>query len=378
MAGARADQQTTIQSFLPSYTRESPSDRRFALLMAQSLQNQLWFVEVDWDIKPLRDSAEDVFRFMGDAEGMGDAGELPKGLMTMATRCYSPSCNGDGCYAPRCPYRTSPSSFLQITNRPAEVVERRPPAGDWTDDIDPRLLRDLTPEMLNRQNIIRQAIQSEVQYDADLTGMYDYVAALRAAQVVPFYRVESFIVEVFGNAMDLREACRRMLEHFAIRQREQAPLIQTVGDIFLEAATDFRIVYPEYTGNVPIAEQAIKKEMEDNPEFARFNERMVREHDRRRDVKYLIARPTNQLQRYPAVLEAIINATPPDDPDMDFLREALASIESLSAISQLKVVHTTKGKGKKEWFDLVPKEVRDAMPKKEQKRQMYVHIIASL
>lgn len=341
--------------------------------MAQSLQNQLWFVEVDWDIKPLRDSSDDVFRFMGELEGMaGDAltGELPKGLMTMATRCYSPSCSGDSrCYAPRCPYRTPPATFL--TTRPPSPVPERQQRDDWTDAIDPRLLRDLSPQQLNRQTIIRQAIQAEVQYEADLTAMYNFVLGLREANVIPFWRLETFITEVFGNAMEIRESCRRVIDHFSIRQREQAPLIRTVGDIFLEAATEFRLVYPEYTGNVPAAEEAVKKELEDNAEFRLFNERVVRENDRRRDIKYLIARPANQLQRYPAVIEAILNATDSGDPDRDFLTEALTSIQSLSAITQLRVIHATKGKGnKREWFDLVSEDERNAMPKKEQKRQM--------
>jgi hypothetical protein len=91
------------------------------------------------------------------------------------------------------------------------------------------------------------------------------------------------------------------------------------------------------------------------------------------DIKYLIARPSAQLQRYPAVLEAILNSTSQDDPDRDFLVEALSSIQSLSAISQLKLFHASKGRGpagKMQWFDVVPEEQRKGMPKKEQKRQM--------
>jgi len=102
-------------------------------------------------------------------------------------------------------------------------------------------------------------------------------------------------------------------------------------------------------------------------------QRVVRENDRRREIKYLIARPSTQLQRYPAVLEAILNATEPNDPDRDFLVEALSSIQNLSAISQLKLFHASKGRGpvgKMQWFDLVPEEQRNLIDKKEQKRQM--------
>jgi len=99
----------------------------------------------------------------------------------------------------------------------------------------------------------------------------------------------------------------------------------------------------------------------------------VRENDRRRDIKYLITRPSTQLQRYPALLEAILKATEPDDPDLDFLVEALASIQNLSAISNLKLFHASRGRGpagKMQWYDLVPEEQRSLIDKHEQKRQM--------
>jgi hypothetical protein len=302
---------------------------------------------------------------MGEMEGMES--ELPKGLMTMATRCYSPSCPGDNrCYASRCPYRTAPATFLYEAPQPV-----REPKRGWQEEVDP--LHRLSSHQVDRQTIIRQAIQSEIQYEADLTAMEKlFIIGLGQEDVIPYHRLDGFLSDVFGNAMELREACRRILDNFSIRQREQHPLIRTVGDIFLEAATDFRLIYPEYTGNVPSAELVIRKELDENPQFRLFNERVVRE-DRRRDIKYLVARPTNQLQRYPALLEAILNATEEEDPDRDFLVEALSSIRNLSAISQLKVFHGSKGRGvagKKQWYDLVPEEMRRDLPKKEQKRQM--------
>lgn len=99
----------------------------------------------------------------------------------------------------------------------------------------------------------------------------------------------------------------------------------------------------------------------------------MRETDRRRDIKYLVTRPSTQLQRYPAVIEAILNSTEEDDPDRDFLVEALATIQNLTAMSQLKHFHASKGRGpagKLEWQDLVPEEQRKSIDKKEQKRQM--------
>nr|XP_019015157.1 uncharacterized protein I206_01245 [Kwoniella pini CBS 10737]OCF53938.1 hypothetical protein I206_01245 [Kwoniella pini CBS 10737] len=378
---------TTIQNLLPPHTRASGNDRRFAHATALSLQNQLWFVEVDWDIKPLRDSSDDVFRFMGEMEGMGSGGdglttELPKGLMSMATRCYSPSCMGDkGCYAPRCPFKTNPNSFLEKIDNTITASVSTPASirhGDWKDDVDPLLLRDLSPQQMARQAVIHQALQSEEAYLADLQAMETlFIEGIRDSNppiIRDEYRREAFIHEVFNNALELKEACKRLIEEFHIRMREQ-PIIFFVGDLFLQAATEFRNIYPEYTGKLPQAELALSREMEDNLEFRLFIERVIRENDRRRDVKYLITRPSTQLQRYPAVLEGILNATKQDDPDYDFLRQALVSIQSLSSLSQLKLFHASKGRGpagKLQWYDLVSQEDRDKILKKEQKRQMQI------
>ena len=101
-----------------------------------------------------------------------------------------------------------------------------------------------------------------------------FIRPLRNANP-PIFRlteIDEFIDEVFGNILDLRECNRRLLEMVYVRQREQAPVIQTIGDIFLEAATEFRLAYPIYVGHLPVAEKRMKDEMEKNAEFKRFIE----------------------------------------------------------------------------------------------------------
>lgn len=94
----------------------STNDRRVALQVARSLQNQLFFFEVEWGGRILQDGVEDVFMFYDEQEGGSDAiferEELPTGVVTMLTRCYSPSCADSGpegppCYAYSCPKRVS-------------------------------------------------------------------------------------------------------------------------------------------------------------------------------------------------------------------------------------------------------------------------------
>ncbi|KAJ7468566.1 hypothetical protein FB451DRAFT_375542 [Mycena latifolia] len=80
----------------------SMNDRGPALQVARSLQSQLFFYDVEWGGRILEDRMEDVYALLDD-EGEADS-ELPTAVVTMLTRCYSPSCGEDvPCYAYSCP-----------------------------------------------------------------------------------------------------------------------------------------------------------------------------------------------------------------------------------------------------------------------------------
>lgn len=106
------------------------NDRRTALQVARSLQSQLFFYEVEWGGRLLQDGLEDVYMFLDDTPGIGnnnnssnnnsnnddpyrvDREELPTGVVTVLTKCYSPSCQeGSPCYSYSCPRRASVGSI---------------------------------------------------------------------------------------------------------------------------------------------------------------------------------------------------------------------------------------------------------------------------
>lgn len=210
--------------------------------------------------------------------------------------------------------------------------------------------------------------------------------------IIPSEELDRFIDDVFGNILDLRECNRRLLEVMYVRQREQAPIIQRIGDVFLGAATEFRLAYPDYLGHYPIAEKRMKDEIENNPEFRLFLEVSInqifglnligQQHCARQsaregesirfDLKHFLNRPSEHLQKYPVLLEAILSETERDNPDAEFLGEAIEAFKSLQSVAQLRTFQTAMGKGvpgKWEWHDLVSPEVRQSFSKQEAKRQ---------
>lgn len=251
---------------------------------------------------------------------------------------------------------------------------------DWTEDIDPIILAELSDQQRKRQTLIRQTILEEEKYEADLSSLETVFIAplLQGRAPIDSYHLEDLIQEIFGNVLEIRRAARRLIDNYAIRLREQSPLIHTVGDILLEAAVDFRSLYPQYTENVTRAEQLLTTTVEENKAFGDWLDQVSHVGDHVWDLRYLLKRPAVHLQKYPAALEEILKATAGNDPDYDFLAEALSSIQNISYLAQLKLYHATHGRsvdpGDKaaniKYYDIIPASVKESLHPKEFKRQM--------
>ncbi|KAF9038574.1 CNH domain-containing protein [Panaeolus papilionaceus] len=344
------------------------TDRRLALLAARSLQMQLFFYEVEWGSRVLHDGVEDVYMFLDDPEGSSEVpierAELPSGILTALTKCYSAGCDeGSLCYSYTCPRR---------------VQE------EWSKKVPEEVLLSLSENEINRQTIIHKLISKEKQYIDDLNIVESvFIKPLRLAHppIMTPLVLEEFIEEVFGNILELRDCNRRLLDALYIRQREQQPIIQSIGDILLGAATDFRTVYPVYVGHHPLAEKRMKEELEHNPEFRLFIEKCSRQPSVRADgvprldLKHYLNRPSEHLQKYPVLLEAVYRETDHKNPDGDYLHEAISAIKNLQNVAQLLTFQSAMGKGitgKWEWNDLVSPETKATVTREEAKRQSVI------
>lgn len=136
----------------------STNDRRAALQVARSLQSQLFFYEVEWGGRILQDGVEDVYMFLDDqAEGSSSADqqprereELPTGVITALTQCYSPSCwEGEPCYSFTCPLRKTESTA--VSKSMSDVGNAEKQRRTWTDSVDPLVLESLPDSEIRRQ-----------------------------------------------------------------------------------------------------------------------------------------------------------------------------------------------------------------------------------
>ncbi|CAE7225241.1 unnamed protein product [Rhizoctonia solani] len=170
---------STIQSAIQLQLADlivSINDRRTALQVAQSLQNQLFFRAVEWGGQPLRDGVEDVYMFPDEQAGgsrqYSAREELPSGVITLLTSCYSPCCARGlpgKCYTYSCSRRYQASAALgrQLSAQESKPAEKEL-TGEWKDSVDRDVVRNLPESERIRQEMIWQVVKKEEQYVNDL------------------------------------------------------------------------------------------------------------------------------------------------------------------------------------------------------------------
>jgi RHO1 GDP-GTP exchange protein 1/2 len=83
-------------------------------------------------------------------------------------------------------------------------------------------------------------------------------------------------------------------------------------------------------------------------------------------------RPSEHVQKYENVLEAIAKETADENPDADFLMEAVQAFKNMQAACVLQTFQHAMCRGptgKFEWHNLVSEDSRAKISKAEQKRQ---------
>ncbi|SPO21830.1 related to ROM2 - GDP/GTP exchange factor for Rho1p [Ustilago trichophora] len=383
------------------------SIRQVALSLAKSLKSQLFFHEVDWGEKELTDDVDEVYTFLEDSladigsatddpddwaaalnhnsafdsslqlsvggTGSGnsagqrrkpahttDLDDLPNGVFTPLTQCYSPLCSSgrpSACYSPSCPNSASSPLRLPVTDSDSRggklggvldgglsVDQSQKKA--WAEIVPPELLKSVPQAEIARQNAILETIQKEEEFLADLELLDSlFVQGLQRPSeegdppplpIGP--ERDDFIREVFGNHRELAAHIRVLVERLHIRQREENPIVQTIGDLFLSAALDWGEAYTTYLVNYPLAISRVKREISINPRFKAFVE-ACRRHPaaHKHPLENFLFRPPARLQRYHLHLESILKKTEEGNHDRDSLQNAIDIINDQCKTAQAGV-----------------------------------------
>ncbi|EPQ31558.1 uncharacterized protein PFL1_00891 [Pseudozyma flocculosa PF-1] len=314
--------------------------------------------------------------------------ELPTGVFVPLTRCYSALCGKPGispayaCFSPSCPNASvSRLNRVSSTSSSADDGGNRGAGAQqgvdqtqkkaWAELVPPDLLKSIPAAEVARQNAILETIQKEEEFLCDLEILDSlFVKGLQkpsAAGDPPPLPIgperDAFIAEVFGNHLELTAHIRQLVERLHVRQREENPIVQTIGDIFLGAALDWGDAYVQYLVHYPLAISRVKREMAINPRFKAFVETCRRNPiAHKHPLENFLFRPPARLQRYHLHLESILKKTEEGNADRDSLQNAIEIINDQCKTAQAGVEATeVKVKIREYAYNLAAKRNKSAI-----------------
>lgn len=263
------------------------------------------------------------------------------GVFTILTDCYSPTCSRNHlCYSIACPRRLEQQARLNM--KPQGGLKRavsRLSLHDqeenetlWHKTVPQSVLDKLDKHEKTRQELIYEFIYTERDYVKDLEFMTDfYIMPLRnpANNIIPEHQREIFIQTVFGGVGDLLRLGKGFSEALTKRQQQQKPVIEAIGDVFLDHVGNFE-PFIRYSGNKVFATFEHERQQQVNIKYARFLDAIEKKPEsRRQDLSSFLIKGVQRPARYQLLLAGILKHTKPESPDYKYLVKAKEEIEAL-------------------------------------------------
>ncbi|KAF8575974.1 hypothetical protein K439DRAFT_1419330 [Ramaria rubella] len=191
-------------------------------------------------------------------------------------------------------------------------------AGDDTDWSWHLLVTREARESLPSAEVMRQSamfdlIDAERNYVNDLELVQDiFVDGLRQASppILPPERLDGFVHEVFWNMNHVLAHHQRMLGSLFDLQREQHPILLSIGDRILDTVLKFQSEYESYIKHYPLAESLHRRELKANSYYRDFLEQCSQDPRLgKRELITFISRPVTRLPRLSLQLAEIEKRT---------------------------------------------------------------------
>ncbi|KAG8741429.1 RHO1 GDP-GTP exchange protein 2 [Ceratobasidium sp. 414] len=199
----------------------------------------------------------------------------------------------------------------------------------WVHFVPREVVDSVNDKEKMRQCVINEVICAEHDFVRDLEHVRDSgMTPLQTTGIIPEERRADFVQQVFWNIEEIVDINSRLRDLLTKRQKAH-PVVETVGDIFLELFPHFSS-YLRYIQHRLFGEYELKKEEASNPAFAEFAEAFSHlPASRRLGLNCYLARPLAKLKRYPLLLEAVLRNTPEDNVDWVAIPKAVELIRDL-------------------------------------------------
>ncbi|KAF1802846.1 hypothetical protein FB192DRAFT_1114470 [Mucor lusitanicus] len=309
------------------------NDRLEAIEIGAALRNQNLFHDVNYE-PVFIDSADELYafremtntpkdddvdeKFSRESSGDLQSSDLPNGIYTDLTDCYSPTCTGDNlCYSWSCLKKKSLKQSQQH-----QVKEENTRL--WSQSVPENVVEATLPEERKRQECIYELIYTEQDFVRDLQYVHEFwVEPLLSQDIIDDdKRREQFVKQVFYNIADVRHVNTELSRALEARQAEKY-LVSSIGDVMLDHVGYFH-PFVEYGAHQVIGKFTFELEKKRNPLFAQFVEETERKPESRRlELNGYLTKPTTRLGRYNLLLREILKRTPDDNPDKETIPQIM-------------------------------------------------------
>ncbi|WWD19484.1 hypothetical protein CI109_103944 [Kwoniella shandongensis] len=312
-------------SFSPSSTNPTPATSTTNLTSPHMGYKTHW------------DSPTPVGLTPGSVDANSDSeDDLPVGVFTLLTDCYSPTCSRDSlCYSINCPRRLEQMKRLNMKPEPGltrklsqeSLLDVKETGTYWIHSVSQEILDSVDDKEKRRQEAINEVIYTERDFVRDLEYLRDsWVKPLRTQEIVAANRRDDFVRQVFWNVHDVLIVNHPLAERLTKRQKKE-PVVSAIGDLFLERVPLFE-PFVTYGAHQLFGKYEFEKEKGANPAFQKFVDETERKPESRKlELNGYLTKPTTRLGRYPLLLEAVLKHTPDDHPDKRDLPEVIKMVK---------------------------------------------------
>ncbi|KAG0745074.1 hypothetical protein G6F23_004691 [Rhizopus arrhizus] len=194
----------------------------------------------------------------------------------------------------------------------------------WASTMDEIELQAIPLEERQRQEAIFELITTERTYLNDLQMIVNVFYTDSGK-----YLTQDERDVVFSNIDDLLICNTALLSDMETRQREQANVVDKIGDIFLKHANSLKC-YSTYCQNQSYASKFLQKKREEDQWLEVFlKTAQTRIECRSLDFSHFLLEPVQRITRYPLLLRQILNSTPKKHPDYALVKSALSVAQNI-------------------------------------------------
>ncbi|KAG9080702.1 RHO1 GDP-GTP exchange protein 2, partial [Ceratobasidium sp. 370] len=183
----------------------------------------------------------------------------------------------------------------------------------WVHSVPQEVVDSVSKTEEKRQEAINEVIYTERDFVRDLEYLRDaWLGPLETEGIIPANRRVDFVQPVFRDIEAIIDVNTR-LQDLLTKRRRTYPIVETIGDIFLELVPHFA-PFVRYGKHQLYGKHQFEKEKASNPTFAAFVE-TVKRLPESQELNEHLAIPITRLARYPLLLEVVLRYTPVDNVD---------------------------------------------------------------